>query len=66
MIICLGEIDIWCNITNFNLTIIYGHRLDNYEKHLYMKSQAKLPHSFHQHTYMEMKKQIICAFSKSG
>jgi hypothetical protein len=28
-----------------------------------MKFQAKLPHSFHQHTYMDMKKQInMCIF----
>jgi hypothetical protein len=32
MIICLGEIDIWCNITVVNFTIIYGHTLDNYDK----------------------------------
>jgi len=63
MIICLGEIDIGCNITIVNLTIIYGHRLDNYEKNLYMKFQAKLPHSFHRHTYMDMKEQInMCNF----
>jgi hypothetical protein len=63
MIICLGEINIWCNITIVNLTFIYGHRLDNYEKYLYMKFQAKLPHSFHQPTYMDMKKQInMCIF----